>query len=189
MHRRLVVGALVTAVIVVGCSPSDSGITTAVKAKLVKDDVVKDRAIDVDTNDRVVTLTGTVQGPIEESRALELARRTRGVAAVVDHISVESGEPGAMSTAGIDSAPAAAIGGAISDTVITSDVKARLLADDQVSGLKIDVNTYDHVVTLSGTVPDAAQKSRAVELARKVDNVTRIEDNLLVRESPMPSER
>ena len=176
--------------LVVGCAQSDSGITSSVKSKLVADDIVKARNISVDTQDRVVTLTGTVQSPTEESRAIEIARNTNGVADVVDKMSVASAEPGAAPTTGrLDTAPATSVGGAISDAAITSDVRARLLADADVNGQKIDVDTRDRVVTLSGTVANPAQKSRAAELAGKADNVVRVEDNLLVQSTPPPSPR
>src|SRR5215470_16958364 len=126
MHGRLLLGVLGTAALLVGCSQSDSGITSSVKSKLVADEVVKARNIDVDTRDRVVTLTGTVQSPIEESRALEIARDTKGVADVVDKMSVaSSGEPGAAPTTGFT---APGVSGAVGDTTITNDVRARLLA-------------------------------------------------------------
>jgi hyperosmotically inducible protein len=182
MRSHILLSVLGTALLVVGCSQSDSGITTSVKSKLIADDMVKARKIDVTTNDRVVTLTGTVQSPMEENRALEIARDTNGVADVVDKMSVMSGEPGAAPTAGLETVPG--VRGAVSDTAITSDVKARLLADADVSGLKIDVDTRDGVVTLSGTVTSPVQKSRAVEVAGKADNVVRIEDNLLVQQTP-----
>src|SRR5207248_135961 len=107
---------------------------------------------------------------------------------VVDRMAVaSSGEPGATSTSGRTDTSATSVGGAISDGVITSDVKARLLADPDVSGLKINVDTRDRVVTLSGTVSSAAEKTRAVELAGKVDSVARVEDNLMVQEkTPAP---
>jgi hyperosmotically inducible protein len=166
------------------------GITTSVKSQLVADSTVKGRNIDVDTRDHVVTLTGTVQSPVEENRALEIARNTTGVADVVDRMSVASGELGAAPTAGrLDNGPATSIGGAISDATITSDVKARLLADADVSGQRIDVDTRDRVVTLSGVVTSAAQKSRAIELAGKADNVLRVEDNLLLQEATPTSAR
>ena len=187
MHGRLLLGVLATAVLLGGCAQSDSGITSSVKSKLVADDMVKARNIDVDTRDRVVTLTGTVQSPTEENRAVEIARNTKGVADVVDRIAIVSAEPGAAPTTGLDSAPAPSIRGAVGDATITSDVKARLLADSDVSGLRIDVDTRDGVVTLSGTVANAAQKARAVDLAAKADNVVRVEDNLLVKGSaPQP---
>jgi hyperosmotically inducible protein len=189
MHGRLLLGVLGTTVFVVGCSQSDSGITSSVKSKLVADDIVKARSINVDTQDRVVTLSGSVQSPIEENHAIEIARNTKGVADVVDKMSVLSAEPGATPTTGLDTAPATSVGSAISDSTITSDVRARLLADPDVSGQKIDVDTRDRVVTLSGTVADATQKSRAAALAGKADNVVRVEDNLLVQSAPTPAAR
>src|SRR5262249_53293680 len=130
----------------------------------------------------------TVQSPIEERRAIEIAQNTKGVADVVDKMSVVSAEPGAAPTTGqLDSAPTSGVGGAISDATITSDVKARLLADPDIDGQKIEVQTRDRVVTLSGTVASAAQKARAIELAMKADNIARVEDNLLVQSAPAPA--
>ena len=189
MHGRLLLSALGTAVFVVACSQSDSGITTSVKSKLVADDLVKARNIDVDTRDRIVTLTGIVRSPIEENRAIEIARNTNGVADVVDKMTVGSGELGAAPTTGLDGNPAASIGGAINDMTITSDIKARLLADPEVNGQKITVDTKDRVVTLTGTVANAAQKERAAEHAAKAENVLRVEDNLLVQAAPPARDR
>jgi hyperosmotically inducible periplasmic protein len=186
MHGRLLLGVLGTAALLVGCSQSDSGITSSVKSKLIADEVVKARNINVDTYDRVVTLTGTVESPIEESRAIELARNTKGVADVIDKMSVASGEPGATPTTGL-TAPAPGLNSAVADTTITNDVRARLLADSDVSTQKIDVDTHDKVVTLSGTVATLEQKSKAVELAGKADNVLRVEDDLLVPSTPAPT--
>jgi hyperosmotically inducible periplasmic protein len=185
MHGRLLLSVL-GAVVLIGCSQSDSAITANVKSKLIADEVVKARSIDVDTRDKVVTLTGTVQSPVEESHALEIARNTKGVEDVVDKMSVASAEPGAAPTTGLDAAPAA-VGSAVGDATITSDVKARFLADPDISSQKIDVETRDRVVTLSGTVATAAQKARATELAGKADNVVRVEDNLLVPSARTPA--
>src|SRR6478672_2070913 len=131
MHGRLLLGVLGTAALLVGCSQSDSGITSSVKSKLIADEVIKARNINVDTYDRVVTLTGTVQSPIEESRAIELARDTKGVADVIDKMSVASGEQGATPTTGL-TAQAPGLNSAVADTTITTDVRARLLADSDV---------------------------------------------------------
>ena len=136
----------------------------------------------------MVTLTGTVQSPIEESRAIEIARDTKGVADVIDKMSVASGEPGATPTTGLTS-PAPGVSSAVGDTTITNDVRARLLADSDMSGQKIDVDTHDRVVTLSGTVATLEQKSKAVELAGKAENVLRVEDNLLMPSTPTPATR
>ena len=88
MRFRMLIGACAIALASVGCAQSDAGITTAVKGKLVADDLVKARQINVDTRNKVVTLTGEVRTQAEESRALQIARDTKGVVNVVDQISV-----------------------------------------------------------------------------------------------------
>jgi hyperosmotically inducible protein len=84
----MLVGACAVALATVGCAQTDAGITTNVKSKLVADDLVKARQINVDTQDKVVTLTGEVRTEAEESRALEIARATDGVRDVIDQINV-----------------------------------------------------------------------------------------------------
>jgi len=58
MRLKMLIGACAVALAAVGCAQSDAGITTAVKNKLIADDLVKARQINVDTADKVVTLTG-----------------------------------------------------------------------------------------------------------------------------------
>ena len=72
----------------VACGKSDIGITTAVKAKLAADDEVKAYQIDVDTRDKVVTLSGSVDTEMAKTRALELARLTDGVSRVSNNLTV-----------------------------------------------------------------------------------------------------
>ena len=61
------------------------------------------------------------------------------------------------------------------DTWITTKVKADLLATENVSGLDIKVETVDGVVTLMGAVTSQAQKDKAVEVARQIKGVKRVE--------------
>ena len=68
----------------------------------------------------------------------------------------------------------------IEDGTVTAAVKAKLLADQTVSGMRIDVDTRDGVVTLTGTVASAAAKTRANELARSTEGARRVEDKLTV---------
>jgi len=84
----MLIGACTLALFATACAQSDTGITTAVKGKLVADDLVKARQINVDTKDKVVTLTGEVRTQAEETRALEIARETKGVRDVIDQIAV-----------------------------------------------------------------------------------------------------
>jgi hyperosmotically inducible protein len=67
---------------------SDGWITTKVSSKFVGDDVVKERHIDVDTKDGVVTLKGTVASKLEHDRAEQIARETDGVKRVDNNLMV-----------------------------------------------------------------------------------------------------
>jgi len=67
-------------------SLEEGSLTAKIKAKMVLDDLVKARAINVTTDGTAVTLTGTVHSPQERDRALTLARETNGVTKVVDQL-------------------------------------------------------------------------------------------------------
>lgn len=187
--------AAVLAVATVACSQSDAGITTAVKSKLAADDNVKAYRIDVDTKSRVVTLNGQVDTARARVRAVELAKTTEGVTDVVDNLTVVAGvtPPGGLDDAALNRARDAAAkdsattsdtvgtaGSAVGDAALTTKVKTKFLADTSISGLKIDVDTKGDVVTLSGTVPTAAEKRKAVEVAKATDGVKSVVDNLKV---------
>jgi len=74
-------------------------------------------------------------------------------------------------------------GNAIEDGAITAKVKTALLADPDVKGLMIDVDTKNGVVTLKGTADKAANKSRAVAIAKDTSGVKSVEDQLVVKAS------
>ena len=69
-------------------SAADAALTSKIKAKMVLDDYVKARAIDVTTNGSTVTVSGTVRSAEEHDRALRIARETSGVTRVIDHLSI-----------------------------------------------------------------------------------------------------
>ena len=53
------------------------------------------------------------------------------------------------------------VGETIDDTTITTRVKTAMLNDPTVGGLRIDVDTFKGVVTLSGRVKSQAEKDQA----------------------------
>lgn len=67
------------------------------------------------------------------------------------------------------------------DASITAAVKTKLLGDTAVRGLKIDVDTKDNVVTLTGTVRSAAEKAEAIRLARTTTGVKSVVDKLVIQ--------
>ena len=170
-----VLASLVLVGLLTACSQTDAGITTKVKAKLAADDTVKASAIDVTTHEGVVTLTGNVDSEAAKEQALMLARETEGVTEVRDMLS-------ARTPMGTGEAPDVnrTAGTAIDDATLTMNVKSKLLSDDLVKGLKIDVDTRDGVVYLTGNVGSEAEKDQAVKLARETEGVRDVQANLVV---------
>ena len=188
-NLRALLGTAVLAILTVACSTSDPGITTAVKSKLAADDLVKSYRIDVDTKDRVVTLSGQVDNAAAKARAVELARGTEGVRDVVDNTTIVAGVTppgGADDAAATTGKEAAAKAGekaddvSVEDAGLTAKVKTKFLADTKISGLRIDVDSRDGVVTLTGTVPTAAEKTLAGKVAKETDGVKSVVNNLKV---------
>ena len=67
-----------------------------------------------------------------------------------------------------------------SDTTVNTSLKNKLAADPTTSAAKINVDTSNGVVTLSGTVPTAAEKSEAERIARNTQGVTQVVNNINV---------
>ena len=66
------------------------------------------------------------------------------------------------------------------DAVLFRTVQKRLLQDDELSDVAISASVLNGVVTLSGAVSDAAQRDRAVELARATPGVGNVESRITV---------
>jgi osmotically-inducible protein OsmY len=75
----------------------------------------------------------------------------------------------------------AAAGDAMSDTVITTKVKADLAADPGVKAMDVHVETVKGVVMLSGFVPSKAEADKAVQLARGVKGVSDVKSSIQVK--------
>ena len=69
---------------------TDGWITTKISVKFSDEKLLKDTRITVDTNDRVVTLKGTVGTDAAKKRAVMIASGTEGVLRVVDQVAVKA---------------------------------------------------------------------------------------------------
>jgi osmotically-inducible protein OsmY len=72
------------------------------------------------------------------------------------------------------------VGETIDDATITTRVKTAMLNDQAVGGLRIDVDTFKGVVTLSGRVKNQAEKDQAVTIARRTSGVVEVKDALQI---------
>ena len=73
-----------------GETVEEASLTAKVKSKIALDDTLDGSHIQVTSDNGRVTLTGTALNEAQHRRALDLARETAGVSAVVDHVSVGS---------------------------------------------------------------------------------------------------
>lgn len=67
------------------------------------------------------------------------------------------------------------------DASTTTRVKIALLNDARVGGLRLDVKTFQGVVTLSGVVTSAAEEQTAIAVARHVHGVRDVKSELRIQ--------
>ncbi|MDT7052866.1 molecular chaperone OsmY [Citrobacter freundii] len=149
----------------VGNFMDDSTITAKVKAALVDHDSIKSIDISVKTDQKVVTLSGFVESQAQAEEAVKVAKGVEGVTSVSDKLHVRDSKE-------------TSVKGYAGDTAITSEVKAKLLADDIVPSRKVKVETTDGVVQLSGSVDSQAQSDRAESIAKAIDGVKSVKNDL-----------
>jgi hyperosmotically inducible periplasmic protein len=146
----------------------DSVLTAKVKTALIEDPVTKAHQINVETYRGVVQLGGFVDSAEQKSRATEVARSITGVKEVRNDLRVSEADQ--------------SVGQVIDDGVITTEVKAKLIADSRTDAYKINVETKQGVVQLSGFVDNTDAKQAAGEVARTVKGVSNVRNDLEIRQ-------
>jgi osmotically-inducible protein OsmY len=144
---------------------SDAQIQQAVKDALLFDPRVLSFKPDVQAEDGVVTLSGTVDN-LEASRAAEEdARNTVGVALVQNHLRVRPTND-------------------LTDEEVTLRVQRAMRRDPFVDRFDVGVTTFDGEVSLAGEVDSRFDRARAGEVAAGVEGVVAVHNNLRVSRRP-----
>ncbi len=160
----------------VGAAITDSAITAKVKANFVGDSRLKGSDVSVETNNGVVTLTGTATSSEAKDAAEALAQNVSGVRRVNNQLSA----PSVMSDAGSKAKHLThQTASAVEDTAITADLKTKYAADSKTKGSDISVSTSSAIVALSGTVVSEAQKNHVIYVARHTKGVTQVDSTAL----------
>ncbi len=73
------------------------------------------------------------------------------------------------------------VGQYVDDATITTRVKARMAEDPQVSAMRINVETLNGTVQLAGFATSQNEKDRAAQMAREVNGVRDVRNNIVVR--------
>jgi len=147
----------------------DSMLTSKVKVALIDDPVTKAGQINVETYRGVVQLGGFVDNTQQKEQATKVARSVTGVKEVRNDLLVST-KPAATSGQGVD------------DGMLTSSVKAKLMDDSTTKAYQINVGTEKGVVQLTGFVDSTAMKTRAGEIARSVEGVKDVRNDLEIRQ-------
>jgi hyperosmotically inducible protein len=147
----------------------DSVLTSKVKIALIDDPVTKAGQINVETYRGVVQLGGFVDNTQQKDQATKVARSVTGVKEVRNDLRVST-KPHA--TAGQD----------LDDSMLTASVESKLMADSATKGYQINVGTQKGVVQLTGFVDSATMKAKAGEIARSVDGVKQVRNDLEIRQ-------
>lgn len=157
----------------VGTAIDDTVLTTNVKTALMASENVRSLNIDVETDNGVVQLSGEVGSQAQVDQALMVARSISGVREVQNRLTIKPAGTGTVDGS-------ATLGTAVDDTAVTARVKSALLADPEVSGLAITVETTNGVVQLSGNVASQAQIAKAEQVARAAEGAGSVQNQLKV---------
>lgn len=150
-----------------GTEIDDTVVTTRVKTALLADPDIKSFDLKVETRKGKVQLSGFVDSQAQIDRAVGATRAVQGVTEVENSLALKGGS--------------GTVGSAVDDSVITTKVKSALLGDPDVRSFDISVVTRKGTVQLSGFVDSQTQIDHAVAVARKVDGVTEVGNELTIK--------
>lgn len=151
----------------VGTEIDDSVVTARVKAALMADPDVRSFDINVESRKGQVQLSGFVDSYEQAERAIALIRELPGVKGIENHVALK-GEP-------------TTVGEKVDDSILTTRVKTAFLADENVKGSDIAVVTRDGQVQLSGFVDNQGQIDRAIHVARGIEGVGSVSDQMSIK--------
>ena len=129
--------------------------------------------INTDVRNGTVILTGKVNNSVDKALAGELVASLDGVSKVDNMLTVVDEQPQDEDSEMMQS---------LKDSKVETVVKTRLLIESQVSGLDIEVDVENGVVTLEGKVGSDSERDLAVTIAKNTDDVTRVINKLEVRD-------
>src|SRR5262245_23540368 len=147
-------------------SSSDAATSRKVKTALGLSKRLAGFDIEVKTSDGVVALTGQVPSEDVKSLAGEIAKDTENVKEVRNEIAVDPGAAPSSERTHVE------------DLEIRASVLEGLAHSRELGGKNVDVRVENRVVTLSGSVDTAAQRNGAEQVARAVDGVAGVTNNL-----------
>ena len=151
----------------IGSEIDDSVVTTKVKSALLNDPEIKSLDFKAVTRKGEVQLSGFAANQSQIDRAIAVIKAVPGVKNIDNKVSLK----GAPVT----------VGTKVDDGIVTTQIKAALLADANIKSLDIAVVTRKGEVQLSGFVDNQTQIDRAVAVARGIEGVSSVINDMSVK--------
>ena len=151
----------------VGTEIDDSVVTARVKSALLADPDVKSLEFKVETRKGEVQLSGFAGDQTKIDRAIAVTRGVEGVKSIDNKVSLK--------------VAATTVGNKIDDGIVTTKVKAALLADVYVKSLDIAVVTRKGEVQLSGFVDNQSQIDGAIDVARGIEGARSVSNEMSIK--------
>jgi hyperosmotically inducible protein len=146
----------------------DTGLTAKVKTALISNDNAKAHQINVETKEGVVQLSGFVDSETARTAAVAAASQVSGVKSVQNKLLIRDANRSG--------------GQAVDDTVIAAKLKTELAGKTGLgTATDVNVEVNSGVVELSGFVPTLDQKTRAGEIARGINGVKEVQNNISLK--------
>lgn len=168
---------------------SDEWIATKVRGSLLFHRNVSLTDTKVAVNNGVVSLAGTAKNEAEKALAGEYAADVTGVKRVDNKISIAANHETSSSNESRTTKPVAressdrTAGDKIDDASITAQLKYALGVRRSTSALHTNVTTENGVVTIRGEAKNAAEKDLVSQLAKEIDGVRDVRNNMTVQGS------
>ncbi len=152
----------------------DVALTGAVKTAFQLHKSLRRHALEVSTEDAVVTLRGELPGPELVAAAERVAAAVPDVRQVVNHVKL-GGTPEAD-----DARDERTLGERLDDEALEVQVRMAFSLNKNLKHAPVEIQSWKKELRLSGTLENAEQRRLAVQTATEVTGVSRVTDRLLV---------
>lgn len=131
--------------------------------------------VQVEVDEDQAQLHGLVDSHISKALAEEIAANVKGIRSVSNQLRVT---PRYFAERKQAESLGEGIDHRLSNVTISNKVKSQLLANRVTSGMNVEVETSNRVVTINGEVPSEAEKALAYWVVRNTQGVRSVVNNL-----------
>lgn len=157
----------------------DTAVTGWVKAAFAVHRDLSKRPIDIETDGRIVTLSGEVASEEERDSAEELAANVEGVESVENRLAVDAD----LGEVEADPSPKS-LGQRLDDVALLTKIRTALHLDREARKIDVDIQVSAGRVVLRGEVPSEELAERIRTRVASVGGVESLDDELELEARP-----